>query len=299
MRPADGAAGTCYRSLPSWESAAVQGAVMRGRFRDGSPLLHFLHGNGLCAGVYWPLLRPLSQGCGLLTQDFEGHGESDAVPRFRGAGHLARRMLDNLDGLLGGRALIGIGHSYGAALSLKMALAAPQRFRALVLLDPILPPPAMWMLMRLVALSGRHPLSAPTRRRRHRWPDREAAMNHLRGRGVYAGWHESALRAFAEEALRDTAEGVELVCDREIEASIFEHPIGSGWRIRALKLPVLAISGRRSYPFMPAVIAGLSRACPQLAAEQVDGGHCFMLERPEEIASLLRHRLRERGLLPG
>lgn len=286
-----------YRDLPQWQSrspsADRRGALMRGRHRAGEPSLHFVHGNGLSGGVYWPFLAPLSEGYGLITQDLEGHGESDPVPGFGGAAHLTARLLDNLEALRGNAgAVIGVGHSYGAALSLCMAALQPQRFSALVLLDPILMPRGTWLASWVAARLGQHPLAKGTRRRRHVWPDREAVLQHLRGRGVYAGWDEAALEAFADEALKPTPAGLELICAREMEASIYERPILAGRRMQRIGVPALVVSGDRSYPFMPASVAALQRANPAIRTQQVPGGHCFMLERPRETAACIRDFLR-------
>ena len=292
-----------YRDLPQWQSrspsADGRGALMRGRHRAGEPSLHFVHGNGLSGGVYWPFLAPLSEGYGLITQDLEGHGESDPVPGFGGAAHLTARLLDNLEALRGNAgAVIGVGHSYGAALSLCMAALQPQRFSALVLLDPILMPLRTWLASWAAARLGLHPLAKGTRRRRHVWPDRDSVLRHLRGRGVYAGWDEAALAAFADEALRPTDAGLELSCAREMEASIYESPILPRRRMHTITVPVLVISGDRSYPFMPASVAGLQRANPRVQAQRVSGGHCFMLERPQQTAERVRAFLAASGLSP-
>src|SRR3546814_3720045 len=68
-----------------------------------------------------------------------------------------------------------MGHSYGAALTVRAAAENPHLFRALVLLDPILLPTSLWLGTRLLARLGRNPMSRAARRRRDRWPSREEA----------------------------------------------------------------------------------------------------------------------------
>jgi pimeloyl-ACP methyl ester carboxylesterase len=60
-----------------WQSQAGSGPTLRGRRVDnGRPLIHFLHGNGFCGGVYWPFLRGLLPDYALFCHDLEGHGAS-------------------------------------------------------------------------------------------------------------------------------------------------------------------------------------------------------------------------------
>ena len=57
----------------------------------GQPTIHFLHGNGFCGGVYWPLLRQFLPDYGLFCNDIEGHGDSDAPERFSGVEAVLQR----------------------------------------------------------------------------------------------------------------------------------------------------------------------------------------------------------------
>lgn len=286
-----------YQDLEGWAVGGGTGTV-RGRRHEGGPMLHFLHGNGLSSGVYWPLLRPLCDGYGLFAQDLEGHGESDSTAAFHGASHFLGRIRGAIEQQLGDRPLVAIGHSYGAALSLRLAHAERQRVGALVLLDPILLPPWQRLLYRLGTRLGFNPMSSGTRKRRYQWPDRESVVQHFQGRGVYANWTPEALRAFADCCLKPAAEGVELSCERALEASIYEHPIPPGRLIAELDIPILVLSGRRSYPFMPAAVRGLQRQNPRIQTQVLDGGHCFMLEQPQPSVEAIRRFLADAGFPP-
>ncbi|MGH8444937.1 MAG: alpha/beta hydrolase, partial [Solimonas sp.] len=146
-----------FDALTPWQSSAGAGPLLRGRRHDGPPaMLHFLHGNGFCGGVYWPMLQHLSGDYSLFCHDLEGHGDSDEPQRFAGADRLIARIPQVIadQGLAqrpDGGALIGIGHSYGAALTMRVAAANPSLFKALVLLDPILLPDRYYYGTRLLA----------------------------------------------------------------------------------------------------------------------------------------------------
>lgn len=283
---------TAYESLRRWESRAPGAPTLRGRLAAGrKPTLHWLSGNGFSGGVYWPFLRALHMaGHGLLTQDIEGQGDSDAPPRFSGVATLLKRTAQvirerGLDA--GGTAPVGIGHSFGAALTLRVAAANPGLFRALVLLDPIAMPTPVWLVARAWALTGRYPIAAAARRRRDRWPSREAADRHLRGRGIYAGWTAEAFDCFMAHATRDERGERVLSCPRELEAEIFEHPLYCWRAFRQVQTPILFLRGAGSYPFFPAAERRAAAGNRGVELAQLPGGHCFMQENPEAAADVV------------
>ncbi|WP_051362040.1 alpha/beta fold hydrolase [Solimonas soli] len=292
-----------FLQLAAWQSAAGDGPVLRGRRHDGPPLtLHFLHGNGFCGGVYWPLLRHFVADYGLFCHDLEGHGASDAASRFSGTPRIAARIPQIIadQGLQAGQ-LIGIGHSYGAAQTVQVAAAHPELFRALVLLDPILLPNRFYLATRIAAALRRNPLSRAARRRRDRWVSRQAAWDRLHDRGIYQDWTDEAFGCFIDHATRDEpmpGGGVErvLCCPKWLEAEIFDHPVYPWPALRRLRCPVLFVHGDASYPFMPMAAHKARRLLPSLQLEIVHGGHCFMQEDPATTAALALAFLRRHGL---
>jgi pimeloyl-ACP methyl ester carboxylesterase len=278
---------TAWRSgaAPAWSGRRVL-------FRD-RPTLHFLSGNGFCGGVYWPLLRRFLPDFGLLCTDIEGQGASEGT-RYSGLPALLQRSRQAIaeQGLDGG-ALIGMGHSFGAALTLRLAAANPGMFRALVLLDPIVMPPPLWLGVHALAHLGRHPMVNAAKRRRARWPSRTAARQHLEGRGIYAGWTAEALDAFVQHALAPTGNGSEvaLCCPRELEAEIYAEPLWAWRAFREVRCPVLFLRGRESYGFFPWAERLAQRANPAIRLRSLPGGHCFMQQDPAATHAAVREFL--------
>ncbi len=286
-------------STQAWTSTAGAGPTLRGRRADGpGALLHFLHGNGFCGGVYWPFLRELRRDYGVFCHDFEAHGASDAPAHFSGPRALVSRIpqVMNDQGLGDHQNLIGIGHSYGAALTLRVAAAHPQRFRALVMLDPITMPTPIWLGVKLASALRRNTIAQSARRRRDRWASRSEVLERLRGRGIYAGWTEEALACFVDHATRDDTDGSRILCcPKSIEAEIFEQPVYPWQAYRRITVPTLYLYGRRSYPFIPWAARLAQGANPRIEVQVLDGGHCFMQETPEAAADAVRGFLQRHG----
>lgn len=266
----------------AWSSAAPGLPTIRGRRLDlaGRPTLHFLHGNGFCGGVYWQYLRLFLDGYGLFTHDMAGHGDSDPPPRFDGTPALGARIRQVIaeQGLDDGRPLIGIGHSRGAAMTVHLAARHPGLFKALVLLDPILLPAPVWVSWRLASVMGMNAMARGTRRRRVAWPSRDAALAHLRGRGIFQGWAEPALADFVDHAMGERDGQWALKCAPELEAQIYEQPVYPWRDLRRLRVPVLYLYGDRSYGFFPMSARSARRLNPRVEVGTAPGGHCFMLE---------------------
>jgi pimeloyl-ACP methyl ester carboxylesterase len=274
----------------AWESRDEGGPVLRGRRADAQPgadgpgtTIHFLPGNGFCGGVYWPFLKRFLPARGLFLHDIEGHGASAAPAHFSGIGAIARRVPAVLaEHGPRGADLVGMGHSFGAALTLKVAADNPGLFKALVLLDPIVFPPPLWFGVRALGAVGLHPIVKAARRRRRAWASRDEVIERLRGRGIYRGWTEEALASFADHATRDEGGQRVLCCPPELEAEIYERPVYPWPSFRRVQVPVLFLYGAGSYPFFPAAARLARRANPRVELATVPGHHCFMLEDPAE-----------------
>lgn len=279
-----------YDHMTPWSATASHGPILRGRRHDGpATTLHFVHGNGFCGGVYWPLLHQLLPHYGLFCHDFEGHGESDPPARFSGAAAITARIAEVITELRpGGQALIGVGHSYGAALTVRVAAARPQLFRALILLDPILMPTHVLAATRLLTLLRRNPMAMAACRRRDRWASRQQAWEHLHGRGIYKGWRDDAFDSFIDHATHDADGARVLSCPKWLEAEIFSHPIYPWRALRQLRCPVLYVYGTQTYGFVAQAARGAARACATLEVQTQAGGHCFMQEDPQTTAQMMR-----------
>jgi len=173
--------------LQSWEHTAVDGLTLRGWRTppSGRAVIFFLHGNGLCALSYWPMLVRLRDQFDLVLLDAPGHGRSDSPGHFRGweqdAAACAEAWL-SLSADYQGVSRHVVAHSYGGVVSTFIMAENPSAFDSAVLLDPVYFPPTMLVMARIMAvfnLLKYTKLARMTAKRRDRWPSREAVHQHL------------------------------------------------------------------------------------------------------------------------
>ena len=106
---------------------------------EGPSTILLLHCSASSGAQWNALTERLAQQHRVLTPDLCGHGDSAAW-----SGHTAYRLeyeVSALAQLLAEQAgpVHLVGHSYGGALALMLALRAPQRLRSLSLIEPIAP----------------------------------------------------------------------------------------------------------------------------------------------------------------
>lgn len=284
--------------LIPWTHTPREGFTVRGQHSppSGKPVLHFLHGNGFCGLTYEPMLADLSEHFDLWLSDVQGHGDSDHGDKFVGWNRNADIALEAFErhrqALFGTVPCMASGHSFGGVLTCLMMASQRKLFQRAVVLDPVLMPAMLALAVTMaegLGLSGHHAMARGARRRRRHWPDRASAADSLRGRGTYKGWREDALQAFVTHAMRDSPDGgVELKCDPQREADIFGSAATGVWpALRQIKTPTLLIHGEHTFDFVQTSAAQWADSNPVVTTLQVEGGHCFMQERPEEIAHLI------------
>jgi pimeloyl-ACP methyl ester carboxylesterase len=262
-------------------------------FGGRGPVVHLAHANGFPPAAYRLLAETLTDRyrvIGLPARPLWPGSRPESISDLH---PLADDLIQGLDAL-GLRDILGVGHSLGGVLTLWAAIRRPDLFRAVVLIDPVILPPA-WLqvvrLMRWLGLYWRQPRVQGALHRRRTWLDRQVCYEHYRAKRLFARWPEASLRAYVEAGTRLCADGqVELVYPPEWEARIFATTPVEIWRdVPQLRAPALFVRGERSEVFRP--------ECQRLIARQLPGarfvvipnaGHLVPLERPAETGAMIR-----------
>ncbi len=104
----------------------------------GAEAVVLVHASGLSSSAWRAYLEPLAARFLVAAPDLLGYGASDPLPRGEHVTHAedvaaVRAIVE----ALGAPAHL-VGHSYGAVVAAKAALAEPQRVRSVMLLEPVL-----------------------------------------------------------------------------------------------------------------------------------------------------------------
>jgi pimeloyl-ACP methyl ester carboxylesterase len=126
------------------------------------------------------------------------------------------------------RELVGAGHSMGGHLLARAAAALPERFRQLVLIDPVIFAPHLYA--DLASLTGNlaardHPVAS----RKNNWRDAEEMYERFRDRPPFDSWQREVLRDYCDYALLPPdEEGIrQLACNPINEASNYLNHRGN------------------------------------------------------------------------
>lgn len=263
----------------------------------GTPL-HFLHANGYPPAVYKPLfellktqyhvfgvlLRPLWEGS-KPEEIRTWHPLTDDLLRF----------------LATSEPVIGVGHSIGAIVTLRAALRDPGKFRALVLIDPVLFVPRFlvtWHIVRILGLGELlHPLILGAKKRRRTFDDLDKVFRGYRNREVFRYMSDKNLRIYLEGMTRKTEKGYELVYSPDWEAQIYRtgmHDVDIWRELPNLNVPTLFIRGVETDTFLTDAAKLVKRKQPKVRVEALERStHILPLERPNEVFNIMQSFLKE------
>jgi len=266
---------------------------------NGKPL-HFLHANGYPPECYASLLEHLKLTYRLFgmklrplwdeanKDDFQDwHPYSDDLLRF---------LSDRETG-----PVIGVGHSIGGIVTLRAAMREPQRFRAIVLLDPVffIPPIlAAWNFVRSIGLGEKaHPLIPAAKKRRREFKDLEILFRSYRTKPVFRYLSDENLKQYIEGITKPKADGgYELVYTPEWETHIYLTGLRDFdlWRgLSNFNIPTLIIRGDETDTFLPSAEKLVKKKNPKIQVHTMQKAtHILPLEHPQEVAGLINDFVR-------
>jgi len=266
---------------------------------SGQPL-HFLHANGYPPECYQPLLELLQTQYhvfGMLLRPLWKDSDPSDI-------HDWKPFSDDLLKFLAPQPtpVIGVGHSIGAIVTLRAALREPGKFRALVLLDPVLFVPSRligWRFFSALGLGDRvHPLIKGTKKRRRVFDDLETVFRGYRSRNIFRYMSDANLRIYIEGITQPKADHTYgLVYSPEWEAQIYRTGLRDFdiWRnLPKLEVPTLFIRGAETDTFLKNAARLIKRKQPKVRVETLEKStHLLPIERPQEVFDMVQSFLRE------
>jgi len=189
---------------------------------------------------------------------------------------------------------VGVGHSIGGYLLARAAAGARERFRQLVLIDPVILPRDDYR-RRFPEGEPVAPSVSPVSRRKNRWRDAAEMFERFRDKPPFDRWQERVLRDYCEYALR-TVPGesdYQLACDPLHEAAIYLNQQGNEVIYELLPQLTLPVTLLRAKPELPGVMdfsrsptwPGLAGALPRAREFYLPGmSHFIPMEDPGLVA---------------
>lgn len=277
---------------------------------NGLPL-HFIHANGYPPECYKPLFE-------LLKTEYRVFGMylrplwEDAKPEELDSWH---PLTDDLLQFLAssdsktGRGnpaptpVIGVGHSIGGMVTLRAALRDPGKFRALVLIEPVIFIPrtliAWDIIARRMGLVDRvHPMIAGAKKRRRTFDNLDIVFRGYRSRKIFRYMNDESLRVYIEGITKPSVNGgYELVYSPEWELQIYRTSMLDFdiWRdLPKLEVPTLILRGAETDTLYEDATRLIKRKQPKVQIETVNQStHLLPLERPKEVFEIMQSFLKE------
>ena len=273
----------------------------------GKPLLHLAPANGFVLEIYQPLLRPFFDDFHVVSLPPRALWQEmppplDSKTDWRDEAHLF------LEGIAQHHLppMVAIGHSFGGIMALIAALEHPERFQAVIVLDPTILVREAVNYLAEMQHRGRaleNPLAQGALRRRRIFASVDEAFANLRSKSVFAQWSDETLRLYAEYGTRPTETGERtLTWSPEWEAYYFSTLYTDMWsmvaRLGDLQMPALFLRGGASDTYTEASANEVAQSAPQATHKEIEGhGHLFPLSAPELTAQQIRAWMTQNGLI--
>jgi len=260
------------------------------------PVAHLAPANGFPPATYVPALSGLMNDHRVVSLPPRALWP-DAGPPPAEPGSWESLADDLLEGMrrheLDG--VIGIGHSFGAVATLLAAVREPERFRALVFLDPTILPPAVMDDLRRLRERGEmsfRPLVQGALKRRAVFATEADAFAYWRTRPLFADWSDDALHRYTTSILRPAPDGgFSLAWSPAWEAWYYMSFYPESWTALERLDPaisLLVVRGERSDTFFPESEALFRERRPRAAFHVMPGhGHLFPQSAPEATGRIL------------
>ncbi|MEQ8263079.1 alpha/beta hydrolase [Pseudohaliea sp.] len=253
---------------------------------EGTPVL-FAHANGYPPASYRQFLERLTGSCRVVAvrhRPLWGAPEPPAG-RLRWSA-FAEDLLDTARATGLERPWL-LGHSMGGTIGLLAAGREAERFRGLLLMDPVFLPTRLVLATRLTPRRRleRMPMIRRTLGRPQHFADEEAAFDFYRGKRAFRGFDDEALADYVAASCKPAAGGgVELAFPAAWEAAIYASAPLVWPRLARLRLPTLGLRGEHSDTLTKSMFLRWRRLQPTAALHSCPGGHLFPLEHPAQAA---------------
>jgi pimeloyl-ACP methyl ester carboxylesterase len=132
-----------------------------------------------------------------------------------------------------------------------------------------------------------------SRKRKHKWPSREAVLEHFRHKKAFARWDPQVLADYVAHGTHDEDGHRVLSFDRDIETAIYNtlpDDMDALLRRHPLRCPVSFIGGLQSEEIRQVGMA-MTQRVTEGRVMMLDGSHLFPMEKPLATAAAIEAAL--------
>lgn len=260
--------------------------------------IHFTAANGFPVAVYRHFLNQFSDNFNITATDCRGALlERNQPPKQFGFSGFADDLIQIIEALHD-KPIIGMGHSFGAHISLIAAIKRPDLFDRLILIEPAsLPNSFLDLYYRRLPKFLLHkvlPMIKRTQERRRTWPNRNAFVDKYRTHPTFKRFTKQALEAYAEYGLYQKSDDkFELVFDPDWEAYIFSNVEFIWKNLKKSTVPCLFLRAEHSNLYSSERFNKENRTIGNhFTGIEVNNTHHLMpLEKPELCYNTIRNWL--------
>lgn len=263
----------------------------------GDPVLLLCHATGFHAQVWRQTISHLPAGFHIIALDMRGHGMSDELGYMSNWRDPADDVIALID-LLNLNDIVGVGHSFGGMVTATAATIVPEKFKRLVLIDPVILPPEVYGNDPVANFGS--PALHPMAKRREHWDSAQQMFDRFKDRHPYNLWVPQALMDYCEHGLvpNPKGDGYILACNPVFEASIYMT--SASFKVHGdlhkITCPVKILRAKERTELNPTKIDfSLSPTWPNLVNEIPNATdvhldfltHFMPMEHPEAVAQLV------------
>ena len=254
--------------------------------------INFAHANGFPAASYRQLFEHLPEQIEILAKPRYGH-EPD-FPISRNWDNQIIEMAQFIEANVS-EPVIGVGHSFGALLTLLTSIARPDLFKGLILIEP----PAYTgiaarfiQFLKMTRMLNRVPPAKLARNRRNGWAIDEDLVAYFRGKALFSEFSDAAIADYVSAGMVQENNAHKLFFEPEVEADIFLNVPHHLHTLRGkMTLPATLITAANGGVVNRSGVARLCRYFDLSHQTFNQGGHLFPLEKPSATAKLIQDLL--------
>ena len=265
---------------------------MEATFNMTQLTINFAHANGFPAASYRQLFEHLPEQIEVLAKPRYGH--EPHFPVSRNWDNQINEMAQFIEANVA-EPVIGVGHSFGALLTLLTSIARPDLFKGLILIEP----PAFTgvkartiQFLKMTRMINKVPLAKLARNRRNGWAIDEDIVAYFRGKALFKEFSDTAIADYVTAGMVQENDAYKLFFKPEVEADIFLNVPHHLHKLRGkMTRPATLITAANGGVVNGSGIARLCRYFDLSHHIFHQGGHLFPLEKPSATAKLIQDLL--------